>query len=263
VFAKSTLDDIESHYSFDLRNHEPWHDFENALGDFDPDSFLDFHNEVDVTSDHFKPKDIYGLEDEITQQADLHVSGIQEAFGDWVNQIEVNHALPKMSFLLNSQFITFNYTSTIQSVYNIEKSRVLHIHGSVDSYDELVFGHGKEIVKQPEFDENGESTGSIFSEAEGNAMYPLVALQKPVQDVLNRHEDYFCQLSDINEIIIIGHSLNSIDWPYFTKIAGIAVGAEWKVVYYAEEEENEYFESLVECGVPEENIVTLEYSDLV
>jgi hypothetical protein len=245
-----------------LRNHKPWHDFENALGEFDSDSFLDFYNEVNVSSGDFRPKDVYGLEDELTEQTDLHVSGIQEAFRDWVNQIEVNHALPKMAFPLDSKFITFNYTSTIQSVYSIEKSRVLHIHGSVDSYDELVFGHGKEILKQPEFDEDGESTRSMFSEAEDNAMYPLVALQKPVQNVLNRNEDYFNQLSDICEIIIIGHSLNSIDWPYFTKIAGIAVGAKWKVIYY-DEEENEYLESLVECGVPEENIVTLEYSDLV
>lgn len=168
-----------------------------------------------------------------------------------------------MDFPSDSKFFTFNYTSTVESVYNIKSSRVLHIHGSVDSHDELVFGHGKEIAKQPEFDEDGESTGSMFSEAKGIAMYPLVALKKQVEDVLNRHKDYFYQLSDIREIIIIGHSLNSIDWPYFTKIAEVAVGAKWKVVYYDEEEESKYFESLVECGVLKENIVTLEYSELI
>lgn len=262
-FAKSTLDEIEYYYSFNLQDHDPWHDFENALGEFDPDIFLEFYNEVDVTSESFRPKDIYGLEDEITEQADLHVSSIQEVFSDWVSQIEISQALPKMVFPQGSQFITFNYTSTLQSIYAIENSRVLHIHGRVDLHDELIFGHGNEITEQPEFDEDGESTRTMFSEAEGNAMYPLWALQKPVPDVLNRHKEYFTQLNDVDEIVVIGHSLNKIDWPYFTKIANTAIGAKWKIICYNEEEKHDHFNSLVKCSVPEENIVILEYSDLV
>jgi hypothetical protein len=167
-----------------------------------------------------------------------------------------------MTFPCNSQFITFNYTSTLQTVYGIDDSKVLHIHGSVDLHHELIFGHGKEIVEPTEFDEDGESTGSMFSEAEANAMYPLRVLQKPVLNVLNDYEEYFSKFDNVNEIIIIGHSLNSIDWPYFSKIAD-TTAAEWKVVCYDEEEEEIFFDSLVECGVPEEDIAIIEYSDLV
>ncbi|WP_434182224.1 AbiH family protein [Bacillus thuringiensis] len=38
-------------------------------------------------------------------------------------------------------FINFNYTTTLEDIYNISRSNVLHIHGVVDSDDELVLGH--------------------------------------------------------------------------------------------------------------------------
>ena len=40
MFARNTLDEIKHYYSFDLHNHEPWHDFEKALGSFDSKNFF-------------------------------------------------------------------------------------------------------------------------------------------------------------------------------------------------------------------------------
>ncbi|CED57349.1 putative uncharacterized protein [Aliivibrio wodanis] len=120
-FAKNTLDELENYYSFDLQELEPWHDFENALGAFDANSFLEFHNEVDIMSDDFKQKQIFGLEDEITEQTDIHVSTVQETFIGWVNQIDVSQIKTKMQFPEDSHFLTFNYTSTLQHFKKLMK----------------------------------------------------------------------------------------------------------------------------------------------
>lgn len=261
-YAKDTLDDLADYYMFDLRKHQPWHDFENALGHFDSDGFFDLHNEVDVTSDYFRPRDIYGLEDEITEQTDRHVSAVRETFTGWVNQIDISAAERKLCFPEDAIFITFNYTSTLQAVYGVEEERVFHIHGQAQKYEELIFGHGEIIVEMPEFDEDGESTRDMFSDARSNSLYPLYALRKPVDEVIQRHSDYFENLADIKEIVIIGHSLNEIDQPYYTLIAKKAIGANWLVCCYSEEEEDCLRENLLKCGVPPQNITLITYDDL-
>lgn len=250
VFAGRFLTEIEHYYSSNLREESPWHDFENTLGNFDSSIFLDDYNEIDVTADDFKPSLLYGLEDEMTEQTDAHVNSIREKFVEWIQQIDVNDAEAKINFPENSLFISFNYTSTLQSVYGIDDHRILHIHGNVENNDELIFGHGKEIHDVPDEDENGESTRDMFSDARGNARYPLHALKKPVEEVLARHSNYFEQLScDIETVVVIGHSLNAIDHPYFKRINAVLPDVTWQVIYYSVNESAEFVESLVACGV--------------
>lgn len=261
-FAQGTLDEIENYYLFDLNATDPWHDFENALGAFDADGFFDFHNEVDITSDDFRPRDIYGLEDGLTEQTDMHVSKVRKIFNDWVNTIDVSYAKRKIKFPEHSQFITFNYTSTLQSIYDIEDSRVLHIHGRAGKNGNLIFGHGENVSEPPDFDENGDSTSDMFSDAERAARYPLYAFKKPVDDILEKNESYFYTINDIDEIVIIGHSLNTIDQPYFSRINDSAANAQWKVFCYTKDEEKGHTQSLVNCGVCPDRIEIMTYADL-
>jgi len=261
-FAKGTLDEIEQYYSFDLHEHEPWHDFENALGKFAWEEFFDFHNEVDVTSEHFKPKDIYGLEDELTEQTDIHVSTIKETFLGWVSQLDMQSAQPKLTFPKKSKFITFNYTSTLQLVYGIEDDRVFHVHGRAGLKDDLIFGHGENVDDSPESEEYEEIAGFMFSDAEREAKYPLIALKKPVDQILVYNSSYFDQLKGVDEIMVIGHSLNNIDLPYFCRIADTAKDAQWKVCCYTDEEKIGHVQALMNCGIKQDNIQVCTYVDL-
>ncbi|MCT6516116.1 bacteriophage abortive infection AbiH family protein [Proteus vulgaris] len=262
LFAQTTLDELESYYSFNTQNNQPWHDFENALGYFDAVGLFNNLNEVSIALDSFKPSHIYGLEDEITEQTESHVATVKETFTHWVNQLDVSCAERKMIFPEDALFITFNYTSTLQSVYEIENDRILHIHGRAEMYDDLIFGHGKNIVEPPEFYDDGESTWDMFSDAQRGARYPLYALRKPVEDVLKHHENNFTQLSNVVEIVVIGHSLNKIDQLYFCRIAQITEGAFWKVCFYSENEKECYIQSLINCGVERSKIELITYGDL-
>lgn len=262
IHAQALLDELENYYSFDSRQNYPWHDFENALGDFDPDLFFDFYNEVDVSSEDFRPKDIYGLEDEITEQANQHVANIQEAFFDWAANIDTSRAEKKISFYPGARFINFNYTPTLQSTYEISDTSVFHIHGSANRDKELIFGHGQRIYEPPELDENGDSNRDMFSDAQDNARYPLHALKKPVKQVLEKSEEYFKSLHDIGTVIIIGHSLSSIDLPYFQCVSVNANMAEWVVCSYTAEESASHRKALINCGIAKEKINTITYDDL-
>jgi len=84
-FAKQLLDEIENYYSFEMTHAGPWSDFETSLGLFEWDYFYDAHNHIDVTSESFKPSEVYGLEDDLTEQAFGHGDTMEESD-------EVHHA---------------------------------------------------------------------------------------------------------------------------------------------------------------------------
>lgn len=261
-FAKETLDELENYYSLDLIPAGPWRDFENSLGTFNWSEFIDAHNHVDVDSESFRPSFVYGLEDDLTEQADQHVQAIKECFQEWVNRIEILAAERKVAFPEDARFITFNYTSTLESTYGIDDIRVFHIHGRAETFDELIFGHGETMEEEPELDENGNSNRTMFSDAEGAAKYPFYALKKPVQEVLERCNHFFDSLKQISEITVIGHSLNKIDLPYFRKLAERFSSAKWVVCCFTAEEEIHHVQKLVECGIPREQIHVCTYSDM-
>lgn len=261
-FAKDILDELEEHYIFNQNGDIPWYDFENALGTFNADGFYDYYNEIDVQAENFRPSFVFGLEDEITQEAERHVTTIKDAFIEWVHQIDEQQAVPLMKFNDESVFINFNYTSTLQIVYGIEDNKIFHIHGRYATHDDLIFGHNKNIVVVPEIDENGDSNRTMFSDAEGAAEYPLHAFKKPVDDILNKNVGYFHTLSDVTNVIVIGHSLNKIDLPYFRRIADSTKGAKWTVSYYSNDEQEKHLRALMSCGVDQEQIELCSYFDL-
>lgn len=55
-------------FDFSVNEEGLWKDFENDLGSFYVDSYFDYHNEVDVTREDFRPSEVYELEDELTNQ---------------------------------------------------------------------------------------------------------------------------------------------------------------------------------------------------
>lgn len=261
-FAKDTLDDLESFYYIDTNPSGPWSDFENSLGSFDWQLFYDAHDHTDVTADDFRPSEAFGLQDELTEQADALIDTVKERFHDWINDIDISVASRQMSFAETDRFVTFNYTSTLQLVYGIDIKNIVHIHGSSDAYDDLVFGHGATMEEEPELDENGDSNRTMFSDAEAAAKGPFYALQKPVNDVISRNSDFFSSLGNVKFISVIGHSLNDIDLPYFSAIASNTKGTSWRVCCYSQEDNNYYISQLLKCGVHERLITLCTYQDL-
>ena len=262
TFAIEILDELEQFYSFGVAHIGPWCDFENSLGCFDWHQFYEAHNHIDVASEMLRRSEVYCLEDDLAEQSDHHVDAIRGAFREWIEGIDISVAERKLDFPKDARFITFNYTSTLQSVYGISDERVFHVHGRADNFDELIFGHGETIKEEPELDENGDSNRTMFSDAEGAAKYPLYAFQKPVSEVLEKNREFFESARHVSEIVVVGHSLNNIDLPYFKDLAACAPSARWLVCCFEEADEVHHLEQLMSCGVRRESIRTCTYADL-
>lgn len=228
-----------------------WTNFEKDLATFDWTNFLSEHCHIDIWGEDFKPSSVFGLEDEIYDSSSQLVFNIKQTFHDWISSIDTNAAKKKLRIDMDSFYLNFNYTLTLETLYQIDKQNVFHIHGDIDSDpEELIFGHGATILQEPELDKNGDSNRTIFTDSENAAKYPLSAFYKPVSDIISRYSTLFEEFSNTNTIYILGHSLNSIDIPYFQIISTIAKNAEWNVSYFLESEKEIHLTKLKSIGVP-------------
>ncbi|RGY28198.1 MULTISPECIES: bacteriophage abortive infection AbiH family protein [Bacteroides] len=218
-----------------------WSDFENDLASFDAQQF---YSNIDNVSEGFIKQETrqwssyFGLFDEIVNETEKYKLEIKQSFWDWINEIsETEIKRRNMDFDENAIFLSFNYTSTLEKVYDI--LNVFHIHGSVKggNEEELVFGHGKEKAKGEieELDENGESNRTPSFDAEAASHSLFYQLQKPVKNIINENQSFLDSLKYVERVVVLGHSLNEIDMPYICKIRNsISGGATWTIVCYTD-----------------------------
>ena len=69
---------------------------------------------------------------------------LRSAFRDWVNSIDINNCsrIEDYKFTEDNFYLTFNYTETLERIYDIPSTQICHIHGSrLVKGDDYVFGH--------------------------------------------------------------------------------------------------------------------------
>lgn len=220
-----------------------WCNFENDLASFDAEQFYsDYDNVSEGTGDQENPQrsDYYGVEDEMKEESENRCSDIKQSFWNWIEEISKTEIEPKnMHFEKDAIFLSFNYTPTLENVYDI--SSVLHIHGYIgDSNEEkLVFGHGEDSSEGevPAFDEDGESNYSPVFDSQAASHALFYQFQKPVKDIIDKNLFFFDSLKYIEKVVVLGHSLNEIDMPYICRIRdSISDSSSWIIVCYTDDD---------------------------
>lgn len=180
-----------------------------------------------------------------------------------------------LNLFQDSLFVTFNYTNTLERHYDIDETRILYIHGKVcDENSELIYGHSLskseanfdlEIYKE-EMDKE-EKLGLLYRSVDvdkrienGDDIIRLFYhnTRKPIEKIIEKSELFFNKLDNINEVIIIGHSLSKVDIPYIETIAKkIKPNSKWIVYYYNNNDIPYHVKALNNIGIPKENIFNL------
>lgn len=125
------------------------------------------------------------------------------------------------------QFLTFNYTKTLQKLYGVKK--VIHIHNRVGQ--NLIFGHGKEnAMYSPLVDsiEDGPCIGSSFLDD------MIMSFKKDTSSALNKYHDFFKKLNDnVDKVYSYGFGYGSVDSVYIKRILKmISPDATWFFTKY-------------------------------
>lgn len=229
---------------------EWWSDFEKNIGSLNIVDYtykVAFANQPDLCSEHC---DAMHGDAQVAVNIELSnlFSSIKDSFHDWISRL--NKPITTKRIRLNTEnslFLSFNYTKTLEELYGIDASRVLHIHGCVDDDENFIIGHGSSLEdlrntilhggSKCQCDINSEEdrewqddiTHSLFYQLAEKTTLDIVSSQrKPVDKLMIQYSDFFSALSNIPEIYVYGLSLSPIDLPYLEKIAGCNPYAVWE-----------------------------------
>lgn len=224
-----------------------WSDIERAVGELDYSVFdYMFIDESEIDKGY---RANWINQDMFLPYIDI-LTKIPEYFEKWIKQLKVNDVHSDQDirnyFDHESKFLCFNYTSTLEKVYNIDKEKICYIHGNVVDEKQIYFGHGNSMTYD---DFIADLDINYLSIADGQCLINDI-LRKDVRKVLDNERSFFEQLNDTLEIYSYGFSYSGVDKIYIEKICQyIPCNAQWFIHHYpTEEEKNEYRDVIKGCG---------------
>ena len=209
-----------------------WSDVEEQLAHPDLELILEHLGQYspDLSSDRESDRDeiIHEAEQLLTFPLDEFAQNADDKLKDAPPQ-------PKFSdlFCPDDYFLTFNYTHTLENLYGVDPSRILHLHGEV-GVSRLILGYapgslqGTEILREWDDEENFEF---YRSQAYGTVAQRMAAFEKVYQ-----HEAVIEFVSQIaqppSRVFVYGHSFGGVDKPYFDYLVRSFNDVPWTVCAY-------------------------------
>ena len=232
---RSELRELLENY---IIKNDLWADFENSLAYLNSEALIsgvgDWMDTFDIPEeddDDFSAADFFMTAETAAMPAQKIQQELPKKLRKWVETLQPVPGKKLLSDLLNTncQYINFNYTEFLETIYGVPCYKILYIHGNrLNKKEELIIGHSpeagpteEEIMKNRSNRSRRRMTQTLYDlqETAGNhiAEY-FITTTKDTEKIILRNKMFFESITDINTVIIIGHSLSAVDYPYFEKI---------------------------------------------
>lgn len=224
-----------------IRNDALWWNFEEALSDLDLDmpsmAIPEMLDAFDAYDPDAQMADYYAAIDMAMLPVDTITNELPQKFRRWIETLRVDTSMKPLSSVVKpgAKYLNFNYTEFAETLYGAKG--VCYIHGSrKNRKSKLILGHSYKkfvpdvSVKMPKFKDGFKRTmvNAAFDDAMVHAGWYDQATTKNSRQIIKEHKSFFDGLSNINTVIVIGHSLSEVDMEYFEKICSeIRNDAAW------------------------------------
>lgn len=229
--ARSVYDDliglflVSSEYmGFDTPDHDDadnfiydrWCDFETCLGLLDDEQF-DQRSQENI-SEYMQE---LGMGEHLVDEFVRNIASVLDTFRDWVVSIELPLSRRgEFTFPPSAHFVNFNYTETLESFYGVDPARIFYIHGRRGTDDKLIVGHDTSPPKP--------RSKHDLPDIQFNPFYGYLRLTlKPVEIIEPKLRLWLENVAMVETVSVRGHSLGSVDLPYFKAIAETHPTARW------------------------------------
>ena len=184
------------------------------------------------------------------------------SFRDWIFALDITRIRPKFKLYQgNSLFLSFNYTKVLEQVYGIPAPSVNHIHGVAETdLSSIKVGHGR---TDREIDEMFDSENDIESEACEEVKDLVKGWRKDTASIIQQNSRFFDALHDVGEVFVLGHSMASVDMPYFRRVKEcVQPGTVWTMSVYDERDRQRKLQAVSELQLPEGKVNFIRLEEL-
>ena len=251
---------FEQHYEIYPRTDDAakkkllWNELETNLANIDEDVIIENAVSIDM---NLESGDV-GIEDTLYDyfiDEYKYIEQLAKYLKQWVRTIRIKGIQKKTDFIknvTNAIYITFNYTAVLETVYGIDEKKIIHIHGSLRQRDsEPVLGHGN-ADRIDKIQEKLQEAEREYDEKEMSICRVVKDYYRQTFKDTNRYmyKISYIQWEEIDEIIVIGHSVSGVDTTYFRNIDLFTKKKiRWKVYYYSNNERKLIKGRLINCGI--------------
>ncbi len=251
-----------------------WSTFEEGLASIDLEIISEEIVEgPDYMSDHESDRDgvIWTVQDYTAKLLQVREEALINMVQTAEEEIETLSTIFCPDFFDSTvdEIISFNYTSTIESLFNYSKP-VFHIHGFYKNNDDLLLGFGKESKDFKRFKAKLNSEMNLSKEIEINdieqnknlsteekeekirgveyyyeeyeknggndyyidTQYELLVdfyIANKKDKQTNKLEDYLKKLKHIDEVVVLGHGMGNVDKEYFELVEEYIRPVKWTI----------------------------------
>lgn len=262
-----------------------WATFELALADLDYVQVLEDHSDsiANPGAEDFKDGDWHTYEIEMKMIIEKLTGQLINNFNSFILNVNYpdNIEDKKINILPQSLFLNFNYTETIEKYYDVSTNDICYIHHKANIADSnIILGHGTDpanfIEKDPEPPKNlseeeleqwrnnmSEQYDYSYESAKTKILSYYTKAFKNTENIIKQNFDFFKNLSNVENIYVLGHSISEVDIKYFETVVNTAnKDANWFVTYYSDREKQNHFETLTNLGIKSQNLNQIKMEDL-
>ncbi|MDO7929072.1 bacteriophage abortive infection AbiH family protein [Pseudomonas sp. KFB-139] len=184
---------------------ESWADLEMAFTELDTDHIVSSLEYLmgSYADDDWSESGHHYFQYEVDRVAGGLGGTLNRLFAAWVNTIQIPDAQNAQNRLAeldtNATYLTFNYTSTLTRVYQVPSENILQRTSLFDAVNHEDSDH--RLI------EAMQSLDDYFSNT-----------FKPSNEIIERNADFFAGLAEVDQVVVLGHSLSPMDAPYLSAV---------------------------------------------
>ncbi|QKG45314.1 bacteriophage abortive infection AbiH family protein [Providencia rettgeri] len=240
---------------------DDWSELEDALSNIHYENILDNQDMFlpSYSCEDWSDSGHHDFEYETQKKTDKISNDLLITCKQWIHTIITKETLPKLNYIdNNSIYLNFNYTDTLSNVYNINESNIHQIHGNTQS-DKIILGHGNKPEKSVNINK-GEDQDTRVANAYEIIDKCLLDTYKNTQLVIEQHHFFKLELSKIENIIILGHSISKVDDEYYYHIINKCNHINWYIASLSDNDFIQKKKKLNTLGVPIANIFPINWN---
>ena len=185
--------------------------------------------------------------------------GLKDNLIGWVRSIKYTDEDVHLQKLISEStcFLSFNYTNTLEVLYDVPKDKITYIHGDASKSEELVLGHRSDGW-YPEWDRANPDEDVRLLEAGEIMDRHFENTKKQIEEIIGKHKNFFVTCCEYDEIYVLGLSYNDTDRMYLREIAMHNDKAKWSFNWHSIEDRERIGHYAMNLGVQNYKKINIE-----